>query len=364
MRRIPLLMTVLVICIAPGIRAQDEIGSILKFSLGARGLALGQAAVATAEGPSALFTNSAAIGGYSGYGATIGFGSALPTTTDESTLQGTIAGALLAGKLSLGASYVKSNLDGTGWYLRHSLARIHAAYRPLESLSVGVSLNSYGYETSFETRDEGNNLLGTVDYDVTAMDFGLSARYKLQSVAFGDDALHFGIDIENLLDTKFKLENRIEAPTEVEVRKPQYLRIGAAWSIPLAPNEGGSLNPTLIVGGGMTASRSYSFYKDTTSYPLYPGVTLALRMWDMVTVSWNREEETNAFSEIPSYPMHRLGIMADLPIGKWLKLSYPVMLSVDYCYWTELGNTDNIISIRRDDDWNRNVLAIGVSVLR
>ncbi|MBE0643948.1 MAG: hypothetical protein IH600_07695 [Bacteroidetes bacterium] len=364
MRYISLLIVVLTVIAATEIRAQDEIGSVLTFSLGARGLALGQAAVATAEGPSALLTNSAAIGGYSGYGATIGYGSSLPTTTDESTLQGAVAGTLLPGTLSLGASYIKSNLDGMGWYLRNSLARIHAAYRPMENLSVGVSLNSYRYEASYVRRDEGNNVLGTIDDDVTAFDFGLSARYELRSVAFGDDALQIGLDIENLIDTKVKLEHRIEFPAEVEVRKPQYLRFGAAWSIPLAPNEGGSLNPTLIVGSGITAARDYFLYKDTTSYPLYPGVTLALRLWDMVTVSWNREEETNAFSAIPSYPMQRLGIMADLPIGEWLKLSYPVMLSVDYCYWTELGDTSIISSLRRNDDWNRNVLAVGISVLR
>ncbi len=364
MRYISLLIVVLTVIAATDIRAQNELGSVLKFSLGARGLALGQAAVATTEGPSALLTNSAAIGTYSGYGATIGYGSALPMTREESTLQAAVAGALFPGKLALGASYVKSNLEGTGWYLRNSLARIHAAYRPMENLSVGVSLNSQRYEASYELRDEGNNSLGTIDYDVTAMDFGLSARYELRSVAFNSDALQFGLDIENLLDTKFTLQHRLISSEETEVPKPQYLRLGAAWSIPLAPEEDGSLNPTLIVGGGMTASSAYAWYNDTTSYPLYPGVTLAFRMWDMVTVSWNREEETNAFVVTPSYPMQRLGIMADLPIGEWLKLSFPVILTVDYCYWIEVGDTSLLSSIRGDDDWDRNVLAIGISVLR
>jgi hypothetical protein len=363
MRYISLLIVVITLSAASNIRAQDEIGSILTYALGARGLALGQAAVATAEGPSALLTNSAAIGKYSGYGATIGFGSALPTTTDESTLQVAAAGAIIPGTLAIGASYVKSNLDWSESYLRHSLTRIHAAFRPVEEISIGVSLNSYGYATSFQRRDEGNNILGTIEDDVSVMDLGISARTEFHSIGFDEDVIQIGLDAENLFDTKFPLTYPTSVEEEIEVPKPRYLRVGAAWSIPLAPNEGGSLNPTLIVGGGMTASRAYSLYKDTTSYPLHPGVTLALRMWDIVTISWNREVETNAFAKTSSYPFSRLGVMADLPIGAWLHLPYPVMLSVDYCYWTELGDTSNLYFYRRDEDWNRNVLAVGLAVI-
>ncbi len=333
-----------------------QIGSEFSHLRGARNIAWGQAAVAASDGAAAMHMNSAALGGISGYSLIAGNGQMLPTIVDVTAVDLYMAGAVLPGRLGVGATWSTFNMGEDNWSIDHSLLRLHGGYRVSEWLDVGLEAARYSIASEGLTRrDESNNIIGTTDGEGDeAYDIGLSSRAILKDLTVKGDAVTIGLQIVNLFDTQ---ANNAELNTYGTLYdKTRHVRLGALWSIPLEDADASSLRPRFLFGAGATMTRVAG-----NSANVYPGITVGASVLDMVTLLFNYEEEIdNGEAYFLWYPVIRIGILTDLPVGEWLGLDNRLDVSLDYTFWEQQGETAYMEYLRRDDDWPREAWAIGI----
>ncbi len=356
MLRSSLRIALLVLVFTGSVSAQFTVSS-LAYLRGARNVALGQAAVAVARGTDAVFVNAARLASFEGYGLMIGSGEPLPFVPQESAMDMAVAGAIVPGRLGMGLSYSSTNLDlEEGRYSFESQAGIHAGYRLLDWLDVGVQASYYYLHSRVEQRSAGNTLLEIAEPKSSTVDLGIAAHSSFDAALLPGDELSFGIQAVNLLDPK--IEPEVEGTLGSEkTAKYRYVRIGAAWSIPCYIDaEETPSRPRLLLGAGAAIVRSSA----ETSHVL-PGLTMAASFYDLVTLSWNFEADiADDGSPIPSYPLHRFGILSDLPVGDWLGLGKDLRISLDYCYCLVMGDMRAFVPWRGNDDWNRSIVSLGI----
>jgi len=329
--RITGFVLVLLVLIITEINAQSEIYFPSRFT---RAIRMGSAYTGVAEGPEAMFYNTAglAYNDYYSFLFSSGYGNAF--IAEDMNVYDYALVLPVPGEIgTIGFSSVSLNYQYTFYSNFYSLSSrmysLHYARKITDNLGLGISGNYY--HTKVNNRF---NLIGTEQtstYTANSFDVGVSALLRInENLIEENDRFQMGIQLINILNNKIKWD------TDAENKPSRIFRYGFSYLYNLNFND---LKIFKLLFAFDLAANGY----DYSFIYLSPNFGIELTVIDVFHLSYGRENQ-DALKNYGSflYPVNRIGIGVDLVLNKIIKFSEDAVLKIDYSSsnWEKITEDD------------------------
>jgi hypothetical protein len=333
----------------------------------ARTIRLGNAYTGVAEGPEALFYNSAAIADQQAYSLVVsrGQGYALVFSDDPKDFDLAIV-IPYENYGSFGFSLNTSSYDFSGTEFNENIYSISYARKILDNLYFGIAGN-YFYESFtgyIRTIENPSGRVGKLTG--SAFDFNLSAFFLLpEFMKISElDKFRAGIQFKNILNTKMKTESPVSDGTPSEGIKFQNIRAGLSYTFVPGLDKIAGLYPL----GFMLAFDAVMLGADYNFTEWQPNFGLELTLLEMLQLSFGRENEIQikeTYSYSPQHPVNRYGFGVTVPFQKLFNLSYRLDFKFDYSIsdWQKISeNNSDTFQGYTVKNINDKALSAGISI--
>jgi hypothetical protein len=313
----------LFICYQLNLLSQTE----LNQSHFARSVRLGNAYVGIAEGPETMMYNSAGLTSSKNlsmlYSNGIGYdilnrenvkysfndaALVVPVNTEI----GTFGAVLISSNYHIGDSIF--NYDNGEYRISLQYAR-----KLFENIALGIALDYYSFKI---TSEELVPIYLKSSDKYSAFDLGIGLLYtKNIGLLEAEDRFNLGLQFSGILNSSLKEEE------DYKWFVGQSIRTGFSYLY----------NPKIFESDLLKFLFSYEIFFEGNDYVFrnyFPAYGFEIVVYNTLHFSYGREviNTLNQSYRSMQYPVHRLGIGADMNFGDVLSLNRDVIFKLDYCY--------------------------------
>lgn len=304
----------------------------------ARVIRMGNTFTGIANGPEALFYNTAGLSVNPTYSIIMSAGTGISCMTDDVKSSNYGIVIPLSKQIgTLGITFSDFDLKAPSIYSETNTSQnysVHYAINIFDFLSVGFTGSYFkDHRTFFFT--PSNDF---TDHSGSGYYMNLSALLKVsEKIISVEDRFQLGLLVSNILNGK------LDYKSSADLYIPQQISYGFSYLFSPSPERMSFLKILLACDFKMKGlNNNFTHW--------YPNFGLELTLSDILHLSYGRENESifkNLYSGQSSlqYPVNRFGIGVDLILSKYFNTGKDLILKLDYAYsdWVKIKE-ENLIS--------------------